>query len=40
MFTGFPEETVQFLLDLRFHNDTAWFNEHRDRYLRDVQAPF
>lgn len=40
MFTGFPEETVQFLLDLRFHNDTAWFNKHRERYLRDVQAPF
>ncbi len=40
MFTGFPEETAQFLLDLRFHNSTAWFNENKERYLRDVQAPF
>ena len=40
MFTGFPEATNQFLLDLRFHNSTAWFNENKDRYLRDVQAPF
>lgn len=40
MFTGFPEATTQFLLDLRFHNSTAWFNENKERYLRDVQAPF
>ena len=40
MFTGFPEATAQFLLDLRFHNSTAWFNENKERYLRDVQAPF
>ncbi len=40
MFTGFPEATTQFLLDLRFHNSTSWFNENKDRYLRDVQGPF
>ena len=40
MFTGFPEETTQFLLDLRFHNSIAWFNENKERYLRDVQTPF
>ena len=40
MFTGFPEETTQFLLDLRFDNSITWFNETKERYLRDVQAPF
>ncbi len=40
MFTGFPEETNRFFLDLRFHNDGVWFRENRERYLRDVQAPF
>lgn len=40
MFTGFPEETVQFFLDLRFHNDTTFFHEQHQRYLKEVQAPF
>ena len=40
MFNGFPEETVRFFLDLRFHNDAAFFNENRERYRQDVQAPF
>lgn len=40
MFTGFPEETVQFFLDLRFHNNTTFFHAEHQRYLKDVQAPF
>ena len=40
MFTGFPEETIQFFLDLRFHNNTAWFHEQHDRYVQVVQTPF
>lgn len=40
MFTGFPEETLQFFLDIRFHNDKAYFAEHKDRYERDVKAVF
>ena len=40
MFTGFPPETEQYFLDLRFHNYMAWFHETRERYLRDVQGPF
>ena len=27
MFTGFPQETMQFFLDIRFHNDKAYFAE-------------
>lgn len=40
MFTGFPEETLQFFLDIRFHNDISYFEENRERYRQDVQAPF
>lgn len=40
MFTGFPEETTRFFLDLRFHNSTQWYNENKDRYIREVQTPF
>ncbi len=40
MFSGFPEETVRFFLDLRFHNDAAFFNVHREEYERVVRAPF
>ena len=36
MFTGFPEETLQFFLDIRFHNDKAYFAEHKPRYERYV----
>ncbi len=40
MFTGFKEETMQFFLDLRFHNDKLYFEENRTRYERDVKAVF
>ena len=40
MFTGFPEETIRFFLDLRFHNNAVYFNENRERYRQEVVAPF
>ncbi len=40
MFTGFTDDTVQFFLDLKFHNDTTYFHEQHDRYLEAVQKPF
>lgn len=40
MFTGFPEETLQFFLDIRFHNNVSYYNENKERYRQDVQAPF
>ena len=40
MFNGFTEETIQFFLDLKFHNSTTYFHEQHDRYVRDVQRPF
>lgn len=40
MFTGFPEETLQFFIDLRFNNNKAYFEENRSRYEEWVKAPF
>lgn len=40
MFKGFPEETVRFFLELRFHNEASFFNAHRDDYERFVKDPF
>ena len=40
LFNGFPEDTIRFFLGLRFHNDAAYFNEHRDEYEAYVKKPF
>ncbi len=40
MFNGFTDDTVQFFLDLRFHNYTEYFHENHDRYEAVVQRPF
>ena len=40
MFTGFTDDTVQFLLDLKFHNNTSYFHENHVRYVETVQRPF
>ena len=40
MFTGFTDDTVQFLMDLKFHNNTAFFHDHHDQYIEAVQTPF
>lgn len=40
MFSGFPEETTRFFLDLRFHNETSYFHAHQTEYEQFVKAPF
>lgn len=40
MFTGFSDSTVEFFLELRFHNNHAFFAENHDRYVQCVQSPF
>ena len=40
MFTGFTEETVRFFLDLKFHNNSAYFHANHDRYVEEVQHVF
>ncbi len=40
MFTGFPEETVRFFLDIRFHNEISYYQAHEDEYRQFVKDPF
>ncbi len=40
MFPGFSEDTVRFLLDIRFNNYKAYMEARRDEYKAVVQAPF
>lgn len=40
MFTGFTDDTVQFFMDLKFHNNTGYFHENHERYVQAVQEPF
>ena len=40
LFPGFSEDTVQFLLDIRFHNNKAFMEAHREEYKKTVQEPF
>lgn len=40
MFSGFPEETIRFFLDIRFHNDTSFMHEHQEEYRTFVRQPF
>ena len=35
----FAQAALTFLRQLSRHNDREWFEEHRDRYERDVRAP-
>ncbi len=40
MFNGFTDETAEFLMDLKFHNNTDFFHANHDRYVETVQTPF
>ena len=40
MFTGFSEETIQFFLDIRFHNSVSYYRENQQRFEDYVKAPF
>ena len=40
MFTGFTDDTVQFLMDLKFHNNVTFFHENHETYVKNVQTPF
>ena len=39
MFQGFSQGSVDFLWGIRFHNERAWFLEHKEEYLTLVDAP-
>ncbi len=40
MFTGFPEETITYFLNLRFNNYTSYYTQTKDVFIKDVQTPF
>lgn len=39
MFTGFTNETVDFLWGIRFNNERPWFESHREDYLNTLYRP-
>jgi uncharacterized protein (TIGR02453 family) len=38
-FPGFPPQAMQFLGDLRAHNDRDWFTAHRQTYDQAIRGP-
>lgn len=38
-FSGFSEQSVQFLIDLKHNNNREWFNEHRTEFDSYVMTP-
>jgi len=38
-FTGFPEEAIQFLLELQAEQSRTWFKAHQDDYVRLCRRP-
>ena len=39
MFTGFTNETVDFMWGIRFNNERAWFEAHKEIYLTHFYRP-
>ena len=39
MFTGFTDETVDFMWGIRFNNEKPWFEAHKDIYLNHFYQP-
>ena len=39
MFEGFSQRSIDFMWNLRFNNNKAWFEEHKDEFKRDFQTP-
>ena len=39
MFTGFTDETVDFLWGIRFNNERSWFEAHKEIYVKEFYQP-
>lgn len=39
MFTGFTDETVDFMWGIRFNNERTWFEAHKETYLNHFYRP-
>ena len=38
MFQGYTSETLDFMWGIRFNNDRAWFQAHKEEYLQDRKS--
>lgn len=39
MFTGYRDETLDFMWGIRLNNDRSWFMEHKEEYLQHLYQP-
>lgn len=39
MFTGFTDETVDFMWGIRFNNERSWFEAHKETYVTQFYEP-
>ena len=39
MFTGFTDETVDFMWGIRFNNERTWFEAYKETYLTQFYQP-
>ena len=39
MFQGYTSETLDFMWGIRFNNDRAWFQAHKEEYLQHLYQP-
>ena len=39
MFTGFSQNTIDFMWNIRLNNNKLWFEEHKADFKRDFQIP-
>ncbi|MBQ8851668.1 MAG: DUF2461 domain-containing protein [Oscillibacter sp.] len=39
MFTGFTDETVDFMWGIRFNNERSWFEAHKEIYVKEFYQP-
>lgn len=40
MFTGFPEATMTYFLNIRFNNYSSYYQQTKGVFIKDVQSPF
>ena len=39
MFTGFTQDALDFLQDIRFNNNQTFYEQNKERYEKHVKAP-
>ena len=40
IFKGFTDETISFMLDIRFNNNKEFMNTNREAYIENLRTPF